>query len=210
MRKIVTTSFVVLLTLVIIAAIVIASGAYNVAADDEHTAFGHWLLDTARERSIAARTDDVAIPNLDAERIRRGAGNYDAMCVSCHLAPGVSPTELSQALYPRPPNLTKAVQVDAARTFWIIKHGLKATGMPAWGKSMEDSYVWDLVAFIQELPQMSPQQYAAEVAASGGHSHGGGEDVADRHSEHLSADQEKPTDPPASSHTHADGEAHTH
>lgn len=212
MKKIVTSSLVVLLALVLVATIVIASGAYNVAADEEHTAFSAWLLETARERSIAARKDDLTFPNLrDAERIRRGAGNYDAMCVSCHLAPGVGSTELSRGLYPTPPDLTKVIQTDPARAFWIIKHGLKATGMPAWGKSIEDAYIWDLVAFIQKLPEMSPQHYASEVAASGGHSHGGGENgSADGEGDEFGSEQKRPTDPPAEEQTHADGHSHTH
>lgn len=211
MKKTIISSLVVVLVLVLVAAIVIASGAYNVAADEQHTPFGAWLLETARERSIAARTDDLVVPNLDdVERIKRGAGNYDAMCVSCHLAPEVDSTELSQGLYPTPPDLTKVVQADAARAFWIIKHGLKATGMPAWGKSMEDQYIWDMVAFIQQLPDMGPQQYAKEVAASDGHSHGGGKNSAIGKHVDLQSDEEGPAGPPAEEHTHADGHGHTH
>ncbi|MFS8137661.1 MAG: c-type cytochrome, partial [Thermomonas sp.] len=57
----------------------------------------------------------------------------------------------------------------------VIKHGVKASGMPAWGKSMQDPYIWSMVAFLQKLPKMDDAQFDALVASSGGHSHGGGE-----------------------------------
>src|SRR5918999_6407781 len=95
------------------AAIFVGSGAYDVGADVKHTTFVAWLIETTRERSIAARAARISVPDLsDPERIRRGAGNYDAMCAPCHLAPGAQPTELSRGLYPRPPDLTKAAQTD--------------------------------------------------------------------------------------------------
>jgi mono/diheme cytochrome c family protein len=164
----------------VVAALFVGTGLYNVAADAEHTAPVYRLLAFARDRSIAVRAAKVDVPDLaDPQRVRRGAGNYDSMCASCHLAPGAEQTELSRGLYPQPPELSRSTDLDAARAFWVIKHGIKASGMPAWGKSMEDSYIWDMVAFLQQLPRMSAEQYGAEVRASGGHSHGGGETTSE-------------------------------
>jgi hypothetical protein len=69
----------------------------------------------------------------------------------------------------------------------VLKHGIKASGMPAWGMSMEDRYLWGMVAFMQQFPSMTAAQYSAQVAASSGHSHGGGETNVgggDPHSQH--------------------------
>lgn len=175
MKNIVVAAIVALGVLIAAISLFIGSGIYNVAADAEHSGFVYWLIETTRERSIAARAADISVPELDGgERIRRGAGNYDAMCAGCHLAPGLDATEISRGLYPKPPDLTK-VQSDPARAFWIIKHGIKATGMPAWGKSMKDEYIWDMVALVRKLPELTAGQYTAEVRASGGHSHDGDE-----------------------------------
>lgn len=159
------------------------SGLVNVGADDPHFPAVHAFLTMARERSIAVRARDIEVPDLkDEALIRAGAGNYNAMCIGCHLAPGVENTELSQALYPSPPNLARSGIVgDPAAAFWIIKHGIKASGMPAWGKSMGDEYIWGIVAFLDQLPQLNTQQYQAMVAASGGHQHGGGESEMHNH-----------------------------
>lgn len=157
------------------------SGRIDVAADVPHHPAVLRLIEFARERSIARAARDLAPPpDLDAaERIRRGAGNYDAMCAGCHLAPGVADSEIRRGLYPAPPDLTRsqpALEPEraAARRFWIVKHGLKATGMAAWARSgMEDAAIWDLVAVVQKLPALSPEQYRALVESGPGHSHAG-------------------------------------
>ncbi|MCL6713192.1 cytochrome c [Pseudomonas sp. R2.Fl] len=219
-------------TVVVAGAAVVYSGGYNVAADAPHTRPVYALLETARKRSIAVRAADLQPPAdlSDPARIRQGAGNYDAMCTGCHLSPGSGPTELSRGLYPAPPDLTRAAP-SSAEAFWVIKHGIKASGMPAWGTSMGDEYIWNMAAFLQELPKLDRAQYQALVASSGGHSHGGGETGGHAHADgeghHDDASGAKggmahgeTGDGHASSHAaegdagtthvHADGKAHTH
>jgi mono/diheme cytochrome c family protein len=170
--KLITLLLGLLLLVAVGAGAFIWSGAYNIAADNPHWPLTERVLETARERSIEARLSAIVVPDLDDESlIRAGAGNYDAMCVECHLKPGVDHTELSAGLYPTPPNLGRDRIEDPAEAFWIIKHGIKLTGMPAWGKSMENEHIWGMVAFLQQLPDMSPDRYRELVKASGGHSH---------------------------------------
>ncbi|MCP5279726.1 MAG: cytochrome c [Thiobacillus sp.] len=159
---------------------VVYSGLADVSADTPHGPIVYRLLETARERAIARRSTDITPPmDLDAaERQRQGAGNYAAMCADCHLVPGEENSEIRRGLYPIPPDLTRANATEgsqgAARQFWIIKHGIKASGMPAWSKGgMEDAAIWDLVAFLKKLPGLSPEQYQSLVEASDGHSHAG-------------------------------------
>lgn len=192
------TVVVLALASMLIIGIFIWSGIYNIGADDTHTHPVYSMLQTLRERSITARASKLHPPtNLsDAVVIRQGAGNYDAMCTGCHLKPGMEETELSKGLYPSPPDFTKGGVVDPSHHFWVIKHGIKASGMPAWGKSMQDEFIWGMVAFLQQLPKLDAAQYEALVASSSGHSHGGGE-------------MGEPTTKGAV-HTHADGKEHVH
>lgn len=157
------------------------AGAIDMAADTPHSPAVYRLIEWAREQSIARRAADIVPPDdlSDAGRIRRGAGNYDAMCANCHLSPGIEDSEIRKGLYPTPPNLAKPTntadseRVDARR-FWIIKHGIKASGMPAWSKGgMEDEAIWDLTAFLKILPDLSPEAYRRQVEASDGHTHRG-------------------------------------
>ena len=140
-------------------------GAYNVAADVPHTKAVYWLLDTVRDRSVAVRAEDIKVPkNLgDSSTVAAGAGLYGEMCAGCHLAPGMEATEISEGLYPAAPELAQGTDLTPAEEFWIIKHGIKMTGMAAWGRTHSDTLIWDMVAFLQKLPSLSPDQYQAMV-----------------------------------------------
>ena len=154
-----------LLVLVGAAAVGIYAGLYNIAADVPHTQPVYWLFETVRDRSIAARARNIIVPdNLDdANRISRGAGQYAEMCSVCHLAPGMKRTEISRGLYPRAPELRRKTDLTPAEQFWIIKHGVKMTGMPAWGVTHEDEMLWDVVALVRKLPDLTPEQYETLV-----------------------------------------------
>ncbi|MGE5470424.1 MAG: c-type cytochrome [Bacteroidota bacterium] len=184
---------------------VVQAGGLSFAADQPHSASLMALIGWARERSLARAVAELVPPKdlVDPARVRRGAGNYDAMCVECHLAPGVEPTEISRGLYPAPPKLAQAtVNPDAARRFWIIKHGIKGSGMPAWSQGgMDDAAIWDLVAFLKILPDLAPAAYRQQVAASEGHSHAG----IDSHREESGA----AAAPVGAAHHHAHA-GHTH
>lgn len=93
MRNILLGAALALMGVLLIGALVVAAGLYNVAADKERTDAVYAVIETARERSIAVRASDTELPDLaDPRRVRRGAGNYDSMCVGCHLKPGAEET----------------------------------------------------------------------------------------------------------------------
>ena len=154
------------------AAVLIASGAYDVGADIPHTAFVTKLIGFARERSIEVRAAGVKVPPLSSPAmIREGAEHYDAMCVSCHLAPGMRENEMRPGMNPKPPVLASVPPESPAEQFWIIKHGLKMTAMPAWGRTHSDEEIWNMVAFLQKLPSMPAQQY--RTLTQNAHAHHG-------------------------------------
>lgn len=146
------------------AGIFVYSGLYDIGADDHHTRPVFDMLQTLRDRSIQRRAEDIKVPNLDDPRlILKGAGQYAAMCTGCHLAPGMDDSELRVGMYPQPPNLSR-IHVDPRQAFWVIKHGIKMSAMPAWGASHDDATIWSMVAFLQKLPGMSAQEYKDIVA----------------------------------------------
>lgn len=158
------TVAVVLIVLAIGAGVFAYSGLYNIGADDHHTQPVFALLQTLRERSIHVRSEAVAMPDLDdPQLILKGAGQYAAMCTGCHLKPGMQDSELRAGMYPQPPNLARE-RVEPKAAFWVIKHGIKMSAMPAWGGNHDDATIWSMVAFLQKLPDMSPAQYKTIVA----------------------------------------------
>jgi mono/diheme cytochrome c family protein len=148
------------------------SGLFNVAADTPHWAFVSRVIEIARDRSISVRATAIEAPVLnDPKLLAEGGQHYAAMCVDCHLAPGAKQSEMREGLYPQPPDLTKHVNASPAEMFWVIKHGIKMSAMPAWGKTHDDRSIWGLVAFVQKLPELTRDQYQALV--------GTGDDVHD-------------------------------
>lgn len=140
------------------------SGLYNIGADDHHTKPVFAILQTLRDRSIHLRSENIQAPDLnDPQLILKGAGQYAAMCTSCHLSPAMKDSEIRPGLYPQPPNLSQ-IHVDPKDAFWVIKHGIKMSAMPAWGGSHDDLTIWSMVAFLQKLPSMSAAQYKDIVA----------------------------------------------
>lgn len=157
-----------LLVLLVVAAAFLLSGTYDIGADAPHSKIVFTILDELRDRSIDHHSRGVRSPsNLeDPKRIAAGAALYNEMCTGCHLGPGIERSELSQGLYPSAPELASGDDLSPAEQFWVIKHGVKLTAMPAWGKTHNDELIWDMVAFIRELPRMNAQTYRAAVASS--------------------------------------------
>ena len=140
------------------------SGFYNIGADAPHAPFTYKFLTMLRERSIQRHASNLTVPDLTAPAlISKGAGQYAAMCTGCHLAPGMANSEIRPGLYPIPPDLSK-MAVDPRNAFWVIKHGIKMSGMPAWGGSHDDATIWSIVAFQQQLTHLTPAQYKDIVA----------------------------------------------
>ena len=188
-----TATWIALALIVAVAAVLgfVWSGLYDIGADVPHTRLVASMVETLRERSIETRARSVVVPDLkDPQVILSGAGHYAAMCTGCHLAPGMKDSEIRPGLYPQPPNLSKA-RVDPKEAFWVIKHGIKMSAMPAWGASHDDATIWSMVAFLQKLPDLSPAQYRDIVAKAPPD-----EDME----EHASHENE-----PAHQHEHAGG-----
>ncbi|NUQ18043.1 MAG: cytochrome c [Sphingomonas sp.] len=164
----VTFVLIVLLVLAAFAGILVYAGVYNIGADAPHSRLMYNILDEFRDRAIATHSRDVRLPAdlNDPKRIAAGAGLYNEMCTGCHLGPGVERSELSQGLYPAAPELARGDDLSPAEQFWVIKHGVKLSAMPAWGRTHDDQLIWDMVAFIRQLPKMNAQQFQAAVASA--------------------------------------------
>ncbi len=166
--------FVSALVLLGIAGVVyVYSGKFDVAASSSHNAFERWLFNTTMERSVVTRSGGVNDPPpFTDDMIRDGFEHYDEMCTVCHAGPGLEQSEISKGLSPPAPNLSDAVKGWSPRQlFWVVKHGVRMTAMPSFGATHDDDEVWSIVAFIQALPQMSPEQYQQMKQQAGAESH---------------------------------------
>ncbi|MHB1947898.1 MAG: c-type cytochrome [Gammaproteobacteria bacterium] len=159
-------TFVILTIIFLIGVIIfIYSGIFDVSAQHKENPLWHWLADTTRKRSIAVRAVEIKAPsNLnDPAVLMEGSNHYQEMCVECHRAPGLTDSETSKGLNPSPPNFSQMKNLDLspAEIFWIIKNGIRMTGMPSWGVTHDDEKIWALTAFVRKLPHMTPAEYQA-------------------------------------------------
>jgi len=166
--------------LIVTGGIFVYSGFYNVAATDGHSKLTERIFRTVMMRSVVSHARKITPPpNFNAQDrllAERAAGQYEMMCRTCHGAPGKKPDPWQ--LYPPAPDLADALRVTRwsdAEVFWIIKNGIKDTGMSAYGGSHGDEDIWALTALIRQLETTTPEQYqamsknAAEHGQEGAH-----------------------------------------
>lgn len=176
-RTVVTTLLATIAVTAVVALVGPYTGLLDVSADSRPSAVAAWFLGATRRHSVSFHAARIAVPDLSAPaRIAEGAEHYRDMCAGCHGAPGVERDEIGKGLEPRPPSLSASSCDDerARTTFWIVKHGIRMTGMPAFGRTHSDKKIWDIVAFVCRLQRMSPDQYKQQAAARGaGEQHDG-------------------------------------
>lgn len=107
----------------------------------------HWLVARSAQGPLPPR------PTNDSVSVAIGQMQSVGRCASCHGTDGRTPTELGRWMYPRASDLgSPAVQEwSDAELFWIIKNGIRLTGMPAFGKTLSDEQIWHLVHYVRRL-----------------------------------------------------------
>jgi cytochrome c553 len=137
------------------------SGLYNVAASRGHWAAISEILTFGMRNSVRTHALGIKVPPLDSDDLATlGAAHFQSGCAFCHGAPGVPISPIAQSMLPPPPDLSKSMRDWRDRElFWIIKNGLKYTGMPAWVAAQRDDEVWAVVAFLRRLPKLDAAGY---------------------------------------------------
>lgn len=151
----------------LVGALVVVSGVVPIAASSGHFAVTEWFLHFAMKRSVATHAIGVEVPELDDDRlVTIGAGHYEHGCRYCHGAPGARMPRVPVAMTPHPPRLDDAANAyDAAELFYIVRHGVKFTGMPAWPAEGRDDEVWAVVAFLRAWPKLDDAGYRELIGA---------------------------------------------
>lgn len=155
------------LAVVLLALAVGWSGAINVAASSGHWKVTDWFLHWVMRNSVKTRSywqapEDAADPS----GLVSAAGHFALSCAGCHGAPGQRPSPVMQAATPPAPDLAvNARQWTDRQLFWILDHGVKFSGMPAWPARGREDEIRRMVAFVRRLPGMSPDEYRRLTAA---------------------------------------------
>lgn len=152
---------------IVVAAVLLFSGRYSVAATEQHLRPTFRLLDVGLRRSVQHHARAIAVPALEGPQVaQRGLACFKMHCEQCHGAPGIDRAEFAKGLMPVPSALTQAAHDWApAELYWITRYGIKMTGMPAWEYRLDDEALWAIVAFLQVLPGMRAEAYARQAAS---------------------------------------------
>jgi len=145
--------------------LVAASGIISIKASSGHWGITEWFLQFSKSRSVATHSMGVKTPPLDDPAlVLKGAGHFETGCLPCHGGPGREAPRIARQMTPLPPMLATMVpERDPNELFYILKHGIKFTGMPAWPALSRDDEVWAMVAFLLRLPDLDGEEYAALV-----------------------------------------------
>jgi len=92
--------------------------------------------------------------NIQAS-IEEGDRLYGTDCGGCHGLGGNKPTDAGRWMYPRAADLTSpdVQQYSDRELFWIVKNGIRLSGMPAFGRVESDEHIWNLVHYLRTLPE---------------------------------------------------------
>ena len=159
----------IVVLLAVAAGAVVLSGVISVKASSGHLPPTAWLLDLVKRRSVAARAWPIDVPNLDdRDLVRLGAAHFETGCSPCHGEPGGPRPAVPARMTPHPPDLAAQIgRWQPRELFYLVAHGVKFTGMPAWPSALRTDEAWAVVAFLQRLPGLDDTGYRALVGDDG-------------------------------------------
>ncbi len=163
MKKILLTLAIAFIVLLGLGFALMYTGTYDVSAARPEGSLMRWMLSTTMDNSVRHHAEGIAVPSLeDSALIKLGFDHFKEMCVTCHGSPMGGRSEAGRGLNPPAPDLAEAAgDWTPAELYWIIKNGVKMSGMPAFGPTHDEQELWGIVAFVRKLPGMSVERYSA-------------------------------------------------
>ena len=145
----------------VFALLVMFGGIYDTSATKPHLKIVAWAVHHTMTSAVDRRADDAQAPStITPATVAAGARVYEARCAACHGAPGIARADWARAMLPTPPFLLDSrARWTPGELYKIVHDGVKMTAMPAWGEVESERHISAVVAFLQAMPQVSPQTY---------------------------------------------------
>ena len=134
----------------------------GVSARDKPLALEAFIARHLRRLALPAGARTMTNPlTLSPREMADARDHFADHCAFCHNNNGDGNTMINAGLYPPAPDLrqSRTQELSDGELFFIIKHGIRFTGMPGWAG--EDNENWPLVAFIRHLPALSAEDLKA-------------------------------------------------
>ena len=151
MRRVLLGAVLMLVLLLISAVVAMLLGLLPVSADGSHSNLEARVMPVVLQASVARRASDEKNPvPITEDNLKAGTLSYKTMCATCHGIAKTGSTEFGQSFYPPAPRLSGGLpQYTDSELFWIIKHGIRNTGMPAWSRMLSDEEIWRIVTALR-------------------------------------------------------------
>ncbi|HEY0703011.1 MAG TPA: c-type cytochrome [Candidatus Acidoferrales bacterium] len=153
--------FGIIITLLVLFGIVMfvaKTGRVNFSADQQPSDTEKHLAMSAVDASTDRHAPDVKNPLQPNETtLVAGADLYMNHCAGCHGLPSNPESAFAKSFNPPVPMFFKeAPDMAENQNFYIIQHGIRWSGMPAWNSSLNDTQMWQLVTFLSNVEKLPP------------------------------------------------------
>ena len=156
----------VLLTVVVILAgtyLLLSQGKFPVGADNPPGLVERYLANMALDQYVDRNAPKQSNPmQPTVENLTAGARAYEQNCSFCHGGAAQRISPMRTKFNPPVPQIVSHIPGDPdANLFWIVKHGIRMTGMPAWDGILNDAQIWQIVAFVKNSGKLPPEAQEA-------------------------------------------------
>lgn len=160
MLKGVISGIILTVVLIVVAGyVIVRTGIMPANADERPPRFETWAAKTSLHATLRRSAPRVNNPLAATdENLTAGIKLYAQDCAVCHGDASGNATNVAKGLYQRPPQLAKdGVEDDPdGVTFWKLSHGIRWTGMPAFGKTLSEKQLWQLSLFLKAMDKLPP------------------------------------------------------
>jgi mono/diheme cytochrome c family protein len=142
-------------------------GLAPVNADQRPSTVEARILGIALRKAVGRRAaEEQELPPASSEDLTSGGEIYHEMCARCHGEPGKTASRLGASFYPPAPELPgHSTEWSERELFWIIKHGIRNTAMPAWGRLLSDDDIRQVAALVKRFDTARIPARTAEAGA---------------------------------------------
>jgi cytochrome c553 len=161
-RKVLLGALLTVVIFVLSALAIMRLGLMPTNADGTHSSLEARIMPRVLHASIVRHASEEPNPiPVSEENLKAGMSTYKGMCARCHSTPGGNPSVYGQSFYPPAPQLLRGVSnYTDSQLFWVIKHGIRNTGMPAWGGMLSDDEIWQTVNVLKHSKELPPSDEA--------------------------------------------------
>lgn len=149
---------------------IVMGGRFDVAASAQHPQPIHDLIHQTRVNAVSRQVRDLEAPPVDLTDdaiLFEAIVGFQSMCADCHHPPGGQPSALARGLNPPPANLSESARKRSVEElFWVTKHGIRMSGMPAWGPSHSDAELWPIAVLITHFPDFAESEFEQLLKAA--------------------------------------------